>query len=148
MSEIAFLHLKKTVRGTGRVLRGRSEELVRQETWALLLAHNIIAVLAARAAASGLSPGQVTFTAVLALARAAVTADTCCPHCGKRPTSPDDPTAALDADILALPPGRTGRQRTSGRTSAQRRQWASEPVEYTYTIIPSDLPTTDECPRS
>ena len=35
--EIAFLHLKRTVRGTGRVLRGRSAVLVRQETWALLL---------------------------------------------------------------------------------------------------------------
>jgi hypothetical protein len=34
---------KKTVRGTGRVLRGRSAELVRQEAWALLLAHNMTA---------------------------------------------------------------------------------------------------------
>jgi hypothetical protein len=147
--ETAFLHLKKTVRGTGRVLRGRSAELVRQDAWALLLAHNIIAGLAARAAATaGLSPGQVTFTAVLALARAAVTADTCCPHCGKRPASPDDPTAGLDAAILAHPPGRTGRQRTSGRTSAQRRKWASEPADYTYTITPSNLPKTDESPGS
>ena len=35
--EIADLHLKKTVKGTGRVLRGRSPALARQETWALLL---------------------------------------------------------------------------------------------------------------
>ena len=33
--EIACLHLKKTVKGTGRVLRGRSPALARQETWAL-----------------------------------------------------------------------------------------------------------------
>ena len=32
--ETAFLHLKKTVRGTGRTLRGRSPALARQETWA------------------------------------------------------------------------------------------------------------------
>ena len=70
--EIAFLHLKRTVRGTGRVLRGRSAVLVRQEAWALLLAHNMIAGLAARAAATaGLAPAQITFTAVLSLARAA-----------------------------------------------------------------------------
>ena len=50
--EVAFLHLKRTVRGAGRVLRGRSAALVRQEAWALLLAHNIIAGLAARAAAA------------------------------------------------------------------------------------------------
>ena len=38
----------------------------------------MIAGLAARAAATaGLAPGQITFTAVLSLARAAVTADTC-----------------------------------------------------------------------
>jgi Transposase DDE domain len=147
--EVAFLHLKKTVRGAGRALRGRSGHLVRQETWALLLAHNMIAALAARAAATaGLSPGQITFTAVLSLARAAITADTCCPHCGRRPASPGSPLAALDAAILALPPGRPGRQRTSGRTKPQRRKWHTEPVAYTLTITPSNLPKTDISPGS
>jgi len=147
--EIAFLHLKRTVRGTGRVLRGRSAALARQEAWALLLAHNMIARLAARAgAAAGLSPGQICFTAVLSLARAAVTAVTCCAHCGKRPASANAPLAGLDAAILALPPGRADRQRTSGRTAAQRRTWASEPADYTLTIIPSNLPKTDVSPGS
>ena len=147
--EIAFLHLKRTVRGAGRVLRGRSAALARQEARALLLAHNMIASLAARAAATaGLSPGRVTFTAVLSLARAAVTADTCCPHCGKRPNSANAPLAALDEAILALPPGREGRQRTSGRTAAQRQARASEPADYTLTIVPSNLPKTGVSPRS
>ena len=147
--EIAFLHLKRTVRGAGRVLRGRSAALARQEAWALLLAHNMIAGLAARAAAAAsLSPGQICFTAVLSLARAAVTADTCCPHCGKRPASENAPLAGLDAAILALPPGRADRQRTSGRTAAERRKWASEPADYTLTIVPSNLPKTDVSPRS
>src|SRR6266566_3230908 len=147
--EVAFLHLKRTVRGTGRVLRGRSPELVRQEAWALLLAHNMIAALAARAAATaGLAPGQITFTAVLSLARAAVTADICCPHCGKRPASQNAPTADLDTAILALPPGRADRQRTSGRTAAERQKWISEPAEYTLTIVPSNLPKTDVSPGS
>jgi hypothetical protein len=147
--EIAFLHLKKTVRGARRALRARSAELARQEAWALLLAHNLIAGLAARGAAlAGITPGQVVFTAVLSLARAAVTADTCCPHCGKRPTSANTPAAALGAAVAALPPGRTGRQRTSGRTAAQRRTWISEPADYTITIMPSNLPKADESPRS
>jgi Transposase DDE domain/Insertion element 4 transposase N-terminal len=142
--EVAFLHLKKTVRGAGRVLRGRSGPLVRQEAWALLLAHNMIAGLAARAAATaGLTPGEITFTAVLSLTRAAITADTCCPHCRKRPASANAPTAALDAAIAAVPPGRPGRQRTSGRTAAERREWTSEPADYTITITPSNLPKTD-----
>ncbi len=147
--EIAFLHLKRTIRGTGRVLRGRSEALARQEAWTLLLTHNMIAGLAARAAATaGLAPGQVCFAAVLSLARAAVTADTCCPHCGKRPASENAPLASLDAAIVALPPGRADRQRTSGRTAAERRKWISEPADYTLTIVPSNLPKTDVSPGS
>jgi hypothetical protein len=55
--EIAFLHLKRTVRGPRRPLRGQSAELARQEAWALLLIHNITATAAARAAGSaGLDP--------------------------------------------------------------------------------------------
>jgi hypothetical protein len=55
--EIAYLHLKKTVKGTGRVLRGRSPALARQEAWALLIVHNMTAPLAARAAGhAGLDP--------------------------------------------------------------------------------------------
>ena len=38
------------VKGTGRVLRGRWVALARQETWALLLVHNMTAAIAARAA--------------------------------------------------------------------------------------------------
>jgi hypothetical protein len=147
--EIAFLHLKRTVRGAGRTLRGRSAVLVRQEAWALLLAHNMIAGLAARAAsAAGLTPGEITFTAVLSLARAAITSDTCCPHCHKRPASGNTPTASLDAAIAGLPPGRTGRQRTSGRTAAERRNQTCEPANYTLTIVPSNLPKTDVSPGS
>ena len=48
--EIAFLHLKKTVRGPRRPLRGQSPEFARQEAWALLLIHNITATASARAA--------------------------------------------------------------------------------------------------
>jgi hypothetical protein len=147
--EVAFLHLKRTVRGAGRVLRGRSAALVRQEAWALLTAYNVIAGLAARAAATaGLTPGEITFTAVLSLARAAITADTCCPHCRKRPTRGNAPLAGLGAAILALPPGRAGRQRTSGRTAAERRKWTSEPADYTLTIVPSNLPKADVSPGS
>ena len=147
--EIAFLHLKKTVRGARRALRARSAELARQEAWALLLAHNMIAGLAARAAAiAGITPGQVVFTAVLSLTRAAIAADARCPHCGKRPASANAPAAGLDAAAAAIPPGRTGRQRTSGRTAAQRRTWISEPADYAITIEPSNLPEADESPRS
>ncbi len=147
--EIAYLHLKKTVKGTGRTLRGRSVVLARQETWALLLVHNMTAALAARAGAlAGLDPRLIPFTAVLSLIRGHVTADTCCPHCGKRPASGNDPVALLTAGILALPAHRDRPARTSGRTAFQRDNWHTEPVEYTITIVPSNLPKTDVCPGS
>jgi hypothetical protein len=121
------LHLKKTVRGARRVLRGRSVTLVRQEAWALLLVRNMIAAIAAQAASgAGLDPGALSFTAVLSLVRSHAIADTCCRHCGKRPASADDPLAPLTTAILARPRDRTGRKRTSGRTPAERQEWRTE----------------------
>ena len=147
--EIAYLHLKKTVKGTGRVLRGRSPALARQEAWALLLVHNMTTTLAARAAGTaGLDPDLIPFTAVLSLIRGHIAADACCPHCGKRPASGNDPITLLMADILAQPRHRQRPARTSGRTPFQRQNWHSEPVEYTITIAPSNLPQTDICPGS
>ena len=145
----AFLHLKKTVRGAGRALRGRSAALARQEAWALLLVHNMIAALAAEAAVTaGTSLAAVSFTAVLSLAREHVAADTCCRHCGQRPTSGGDPRARLTSAIAAQPLNRQDRKRTSGRTTAERRKWPTEEADYDLTIVPSNLPKADTSPRT
>jgi hypothetical protein len=139
--EIAFLHLKQSVRGPHRELRGKSAELVRQEAWGLLLIHNIVATAAARAAAeAGISPHLIPFAPVLALIRAHIAADTCCPHCGQRPVSANAQLTALTAAILALPRHRDGRKRTSGRTAAERRTTRTENVTYIIDVIPSNLP--------
>jgi hypothetical protein len=144
--EIAFLHLKKTVRGPRRPLRGQSPELARQEAWALLLIHNITATAAARAAGSaGIDPGLIPFTAVLGLIRSHVAAEVPCRHCGHRPSSP---LARLNAAILALPRHRQGRQRTSGRTAAERRTRHTEEVTYTIEITKSNLPERDTPPNT
>ena len=143
--EIAYLHLKKTLRGSRRILRGQSEVLARQEARAFLLVHNMIARLAARAAAlAGIDPDAISFTAVLGLVRAHLQADTCCPHCGRRPASAGDPLARLLADVIAHPRNRTGRKRTSGRTPAERRTRHTEEAIYTITITPSNLPKWDQ----
>jgi hypothetical protein len=145
-AEIAFLHLKRTVRGPRRPLRGQSPELARQEAWALLLIHNITAAAAARAAGSaGTDPGLLPFTAVLALVRSHVAADTCCQHCGQRP---GNLLTSLNAAILALPRHREGRQRTSGRTPAERRTRHTEEVTYTIDITKSNLPEWDTTPET
>ena len=147
--ETAFLHLKKTVRGTGRELRGRSAALARQEAWALLLVHNMIAAMAARAAAAaGTSIAAVSFTAVLSLVRDHVAADVCCRHCGQRPSGSGDPLAQLTAAIEAQPLNRKNRKRTSGRTTAERAKLPTEEATYDLTIVPSNLPKADTSPRT
>ena len=144
--EIAFLHLKRTVRGPRRPLRGQSPELARQEAWALLLIHNITATAAARAAGpAGLDPGLIPFTAVLGLIRSHVAAEAPCRHCGHRP---DSPLTSLNTAILALPRHRPGRQRTSGRTTAERRTRHTEEVTYTIDITKSNLPKWDTTPET
>jgi hypothetical protein len=144
--EIAFLHLKKTVRGPRRPLRGQSPDLARQEAWALLLIHNMTATAAARAAgAAGIDPGLIPFTAVLGLIRSHVAAEAPCRHCGRRPARP---LASLNAAILALPRHRRGRQRTSGRTPAERRTRHTEEVSYTIEITKSNLPEKDTPPKT
>jgi hypothetical protein len=147
--ETALLHLKKTVRGAGRALRGRSPALARQEAWALLLVHNMIAGMAVRAAAAaGTSLAAVSFTAVLSLVRDHVTADACCRHCGYRPSTAEDPLALLTTAIAAQPLSRENRKRTSGRATAERRKWPTEEAVYDITIVPSNLPKADTCPRT
>ncbi len=147
--EIAFLHLKRTVRGARRPLRGQSPVLARQEAWALLLIHNITATAAARAAGpAGIDPGLIPFTAVLGLVRSHVAADAACRHCGHRPAPADAPLASLNAAILALPRHRPGRQRTSGRTAAERHTRHTEEVTYTIDITKSNLPQWDITPET
>ena len=148
-AEIAFLHLKKTVRGARRALRGQSPALARQEAWALLLIHNMTATAAARAAAlAGIDPDLIPFTAVLGLVRAHVAADACCRHCGRRPVGPQEPLAGLLAAILAVPRHRPGRQRTSARTAAERHVRHTEEVTYAIDITESNLPQWDRTPES
>jgi hypothetical protein len=146
--EISFLHLKRTVRRAGRVLRGRSAALARQEAWAFLLAHNMIAALAARAAATQASPP------------ARSPSPPCCPS--PAPRSPPTPAAPLPQAAgqrkrpvrqagcrhLGRPARPRRPQRTAGRTAAERRTWTSEPAGYTSTIVRSNLPKTDVSPGS
>jgi hypothetical protein len=146
--EIAFLHLKATVRGSRRELRGQSPALARQEAFGLLLIHNLVATAVARAAVrAGTDPKLIPFAPALALIRDRVTADARCPHCGHRPVPAQAQVSALIDDIARLPRHRPGRQRTSGRTAAERRNSHTENVSYTVTIEKSNLPEWDSSPN-
>ena len=139
--EIAFLHLKRTVRGPRRPLRGQSPELARQNLGTAAHPQHHRHRIRPRRRIRRLDPGLIPFTAVLGLVRSHVAADTCCRHCGHRTASA--PLASLNAAILALPRHRPGRQRTSGRTATERRTRHTEEVTYTIDITKSNLPKWD-----
>ena len=54
----------------------------------------------------------------------------------------------VEQPFQALPGHRDGRQRTSGRTAAERRTRHTEEVTYTIDIVPSNLPEWDTTPET
>ncbi|HEY5990855.1 MAG TPA: IS4 family transposase [Streptosporangiaceae bacterium] len=100
--ETGFREFKTYLRGPGRILRGRTPELARQELWAYLALYQAIrAIMCLAAAGARLDPDRISFTATLhAVRRTAASAR----------TSPDAALAETEADILTeLVPDRAGR---------------------------------------
>jgi hypothetical protein len=99
--ETGYRECKTYLRGPGRVLRGRTPGLARQELWAYLAIYQAIRVIIVRAAAgAGLDPDRISFTAALHAAQRTL-------HAGR------DQAAALaqaETEILScLVPRRQGR---------------------------------------
>jgi len=73
-SETSFNEKKTYLRGSGRVLRSKSPEMVRQEIWALLLTHYAIRRLMCTAAdEAGLDPDRLSFIRSVRVIRRQVT---------------------------------------------------------------------------
>jgi hypothetical protein len=73
-SETSFREKKTYLRRSGRVLRSKSPEMVRQEIWAMLLTHYGIRRLMCRAAdEAGYDPDRLSFTRSLRVIRRQVT---------------------------------------------------------------------------
>jgi hypothetical protein len=100
--ETSYREAKTYLRGPGRVLRGRTPALARQELWALLVIYQAIRTIIARAAASsGLDPGRISFTATLNAAQRTMSTPR-----GQLPAT----LAATETEILShLIPHREGR---------------------------------------
>ena len=100
--ETGFAELKTALRGSGRLLRGRTPELARQELWAYLAIYQALRTLIARAAArDGIDPARISFTAARNAAEQAL---------GTSPGALDDALASAETEILAcLVPLREGR---------------------------------------
>jgi hypothetical protein len=72
-AETGYRECKTYLRGSGRVLRGRTPVLARQELWALLAVYQALRILIVRAAArTGLDPDRISFTAALNAAQRTV----------------------------------------------------------------------------
>ena len=98
--ETGYRECKTYLRGPGRILRGRTPDLARQELWAYLAVYQAIRAIIVRAAAgTGIDPDQISFTAAL--------------HAARRTLGSGDQAAALDATqteiLTCLIPQRTGR---------------------------------------
>jgi hypothetical protein len=100
--ETGFREFKIYLRGPGRILRGRTPGLARQELWAYLVIYQAIrAVMCLAAASAGLDPDRISFTAALHAIRRTLPAAR---------TSPAAALAETEADLLTeLVPQRPGR---------------------------------------
>ena len=146
--ETGLAEFKTYLRGAGRILRGRTPALARQELWAYLAIYQAIrAVICLAAAGAGIDPDRISFTAAL--------------HAIRRTLEPAraSPAAALaetEADILTeLIPRREGRvcvravARPSSPFPSKRNAKGpiSQHAECTVTIRRPDQPpqtTTDQ----
>jgi hypothetical protein len=142
--ETGYREFKACLRGAGRILRGRTPELARQELWAYLIIYQAIrAVIALAAAGARLDPDRISFTTTLHAIRRTLTAAR---------TSPDAALAETEADITAtLVPERHGRvcpravnQPVSRYPSKKnRKEPVSQHASYTVTTTrPDQAPRT------
>ena len=133
--ETGYAEIKTYLRGPGRILRGRTPDLARQELWAYLAIYQAIRALIARAAAgAGLDPARISFTAALHAARRTL---------GTDPGALHDALAAAEIEMLScLVPLREGRicpravKKPSLRThpGATSNGPITQHAEYTITI--------------
>ncbi|MEO6089177.1 MAG: hypothetical protein ABIQ18_39300 [Umezawaea sp.] len=108
------------------------------EIWGFLVVYNALCDLATRTAVSvGVDPDEISFVAVLRLARTRWGVTQGCGGCGGVSVGSVE---ALVGAIAAHPRNRTGRHRTSPRTASQRRTERTRDVSYTIAIVPSNLP--------
>src|SRR6266699_2142531 len=100
--ETGYRECKTYLRGPGRVLRGRTPDLARQELWAYLAVYQALRTLIARAAArDGLDPARISFTAARDAAGRTL---------GTAPAGLDQALASAETEMLsALIPLRPGR---------------------------------------
>jgi hypothetical protein len=140
-TETGFQEFKTYLRGPGRILRPKTPALVYQELWAYLIIYQAIrTIMCLAAAARGLDPDRISFTATLhATRRTLATART-------RPAQALSQIEATILDKRQLVPARPGRiraraiaQKTSSYpacTTAREHGPLTQHATWTFTIQP------------
>jgi transposase IS4-like protein/DDE family transposase len=134
-AETGYRELKTFLRGTGRILRSRHPDGVKQEIYALLCAHQLIqATRASAAATAGHDPDRISYTVTLRAIRRHLTR-----------THPHHSPRAAISEILTqlLPPTRRQRSYPRATSTARRRTLRTNHtghITYTITITPPPTP--------
>jgi hypothetical protein len=143
-AETGFREFKTYLRGAGRILRGRTPGLARQELWAYLIIYQAIrAVMCLAAASAGLDPDRISFTAALHAVRRTLTTARTSPG-----TALDDTQADLLTELIPERPGRLCLRAVTQRTSpypsrGTRHRPPAQHATYSVTIRhPSQPPPT------
>ena len=141
--ETSYRECKTYLHGSGRVLKGRTPELARQELWALLAVYQAIRTLITAAAArDGLDPDQISFTAALHAARRTLSTPRHALHATLEATQTEILTC-----LVPRRPGRT-RVRAIARPGSPYKSLSNcqDPIAhhatYTFTITPAAHRTT------
>ena len=103
--ETGYRECKTYLRGPGRLLRGRTPDLARQELWAYLAIYQAIRAIIVRAAAgAGLDPDRISFTATLHAAQRTIPpAPAAWPPPWPRPKPRSCPASSPSATAASVP---------------------------------------------
>lgn len=149
-AETGFREFKTYLRGPGRILRGTSPDLARQELWAYLALYQAIrAVICLAAARAGLDPDRISFTAALHAVRRTLALARTRPAAALTETE-----ASIRAELIPQRQGRVcvravTRPSSPYPSTRNRQEPIAQHTECTITIRPPNQtpPTTNHQPK-
>ena len=144
--ETGYREFKTYLRGPGRILRGRTPDLARQELWAYLAVYQAIrAVICAAATTAGTDPDRISFTATLHAVRRTLATARTSPAAALADTQADILTELLPRRDARICPRAVTRPRSPYPSRGNHQGPASQHADRTLTIHHPD-PATPTLP--
>jgi Insertion element 4 transposase N-terminal/Transposase DDE domain len=140
--ETGFKEFKTYLRGAGRLLRGHTPELARQELWAYLTIYQAIrAVICLAAASTGQDPDQLSFTAALHATRRTLILARTSPAAALADTEADILTELIPRRQARICPRAVTRPSSPYRSRGNHNGPISQHARCSITIRPPSQPT-------